>query len=192
MGLPLVALAELVDRCRAVELASFRALGAREFGDDASAAIFLAGASRAHGFRVGLLASCIPAATGFAHLDAVRVPREVDAMLVALCDGPDDRAVVDALVGVYYPELRDAYERLSRSANGPGDTFVCRTFRRCRDDVAGLCEEARVLGAMDADGLRARHVRALLAEAGGPFGSLDAVLRGDAEVPPGQAAGGTA
>jgi hypothetical protein len=196
MGLSLVALAELVDRCRTVELDCFRglggrALGGRGFDGHAASAVFLAGASRAHGFRAGLLASCIPKATGFAPFEEVRLPREVDAVLAAIC-GDDDRSVVGALVGVYYPELRDAYERLRRSADGAGDAFVSRTFRRCRDDVAGVWEEARALGAIDPDGLLARQVRALLAEAGGPFGSLDALLRDDPSAPPGRPAGGSA
>jgi hypothetical protein len=188
VALSLHELAGLVDRCRTVELASFHALGARAKGEDASAA-YLSGASRAHGFRVGLLESCVPSASGFVQLGATSAPKEVEAILAAICADGDDRSVVDALVGVYYPELRDAYEHLRALANGSGDTFVRRTFRRCRDDVAGGLEEARALGVANEDALRARHVRALLVEAGGPFGTLDEILRRDVAVPPGQAHG---
>lgn len=178
--LSLSSLAESVGRCREVELASFRAVGARAIGGDASYAVFLSGASRAHGFRARLLEVCVPVASGFSELSPAPLPREINAVLDAICDGGDDRAVVDALVEAFYPALRDAYEILRIAASGPGDTFVRRTFRRCRDDVAGMLEEARALGATRVGGARARHVRALLDEAGGPFGS------------PGRGPGGTA
>lgn len=185
-------LAALVTRCREVELAGFRVLGTREIGDDARCALFLAGASRAHGFRAGLLESCVPAASGFVDSASDSLPQELKAVFEAIREEDDDRAAVDAVVETFYPALRDAYAHLMVLADGPGDTDVRRTFRRCRDDVAGVLEEAAVLGVTVADGLRARQVRALLGEAGGPFGALGEEARDGVARPPRSGPGRTA
>lgn len=190
--LSLHGLAEVVDRALDAELAGFRALGSRPTGNDAPSAVFLSGASRAHGFRAGLLESCIPVASGFAVQDPLSNWHEIDAVFEAICADGDDRDVVDALAEVFYPALRDAYDEVFVLASGPGDTFVRRTFRRCRDDVAGTLEEALALGATRAGSVRARKVRALLDEVGGAFGSLSAIPRRAIAVSPGQTAGGAA
>ena len=185
-------LADVVDRARGIELTGFRALGTRPTGSDAPSAAFLSGASRAHGFRAGLLESCLPVASGFAAQDPLSEWHEIDEVFEAICADGDDRDVVGALVEVFYPALRDAYDELFLLASGPGDTFVRRTFRRCRDDVVGILEDARALGAPRADGVRSRQVHALLDKGGGPFGSLSEIARRTIALSPGQTTGGAA
>jgi hypothetical protein len=189
--LSLDSLDDVVDRCCKVELASFQALGSRPICDAASA-VFFSGASRAHAFRAELLESCAPFASGFARTETKGLPLEIDAVLQAIVDDGADRDVVDAVVDVFYPAMRDQYESLRLVADGPGDTFVRRTFRRCRDDVAGILEEATALGARNPESQRSRIVRVLLVDAGGPFGAIAERSRirpaGRSDPPPGRTA----
>lgn len=182
----------VVTRARQLELAGFAALGSRQVGEDAALAVYLAGASRAHGFRAGLLETCLPVASGYVAEDVAPSGAVISEVVAASCADGGGRGTFDALVGVFYPELRDAYEQLRVGASGPGDTFCRRTFRRCRDDVAGMLEEAVALGAPDSHGACAQRVRVLLGDNGGLAAILRATeARGDTFVP-GQAPGGAA
>jgi hypothetical protein len=185
-------LAGVVSRARRLEFEGFAVLGARPIGDDVALAVFFAGASRAHGFRAAMLESCLPVASGYVEQDVARSGLAINEVVAAMCAQEADREVFDALVGVFYPQLRDAYEVLRVEADGPGDTFCRRTFRRCRDDLDGILEEATAFRTADPRAARAQRVRALLDE----YGGLAASLRGDEArrhaFDPGQAPGGTA
>lgn len=171
--LSLAGLAQVVARARRVEFACFEGIGRRAPGADAAVVAFLSGASQAHGYRAGLLEACQPVASGFDDAFTRFADAKVTAMIEAICADGEGRAMADALVEAFYPALRDAYDRLTLYVDGPGGTFARRTFRRCRDDVSGVLEEARAIGGTDAWGLRVRQVRALIEQAGGVFGSLE-------------------
>jgi hypothetical protein len=173
--LTLAETADLLGRCRYVELAFFTRLGARAPAcGEAALVVYLAGASRAHGFRAGLVESALPVAaswpdaTGFTRSPGSRLDEALDVLV-----GPaGDEELVDALVGVVYPAMVSAYASHLELAAGPADAATRRTLRRLLADLADVAAEGRELAPGRADSWRARRVRELLEQVPGPFGPL--------------------
>ncbi|HXZ83216.1 MAG TPA: hypothetical protein VED84_05655 [Acidimicrobiales bacterium] len=167
--------ADLLGRYRYVELTLFTRLGARAPAcGDAKLVVYLAGASRAHGFRAALVESLIPVASGLPDAAALtRSPgRHCDEALDVL-DGPgDDDELLDALVACVYPAMAAAYAEHLVAAPGPADPATRRTLHRVLADLDDVTTEGRELGAQGGGSPRALRVRELVAAVPGPFGPL--------------------
>lgn len=171
----LLAMAALVGRMRAVELAAFAVLGrrARRAGRPAVAA-FLAGASHAHAWRAGQLEAHLPVSATLpsaGELTVVAGP-QVDDVLRRLEAG-EDGPLVAALGTALYPAMLAGYDARLALASPAADPPLARTLRRVRHDLATLAEEARRHTERSGDGggdLAAACVAALAPQ--GPFGPI--------------------
>ena len=169
--------ADLLGRCRYVELAAFSLLGRRAPGCEGPAVVaYLAGASLAHGWRAGQLEALLPVSTGLpGAAELTRSPAASTDLALELATAPGgDAELLDALLGAIYPSMSAGYaERLS-AASPAADPPVARTLRRLLADL----EELRREGELVARGLpvpeprRRRAVEDALAQAGGLFGPL--------------------
>jgi len=173
--LTLLETADLLGRCRYVELSLFGRLGARAPScADAALVVYLSGASLAHGFRAGLVESLLPVSAGLAGAEAwTRTPGgHLDEALDVLVGPGADEELLDALVGVVYPAMAVAYAEHAAAASGPADTAVRRVLRRVLADLDGLTADGRALAPARGASARAARVRELLDAVPGPFGPL--------------------
>ncbi len=167
--------ADLVGRSRHVELSFFARLGERAPRcDGAAAVVYLAGASRAHGFRAGLLEELLPVADGLGPAAVLSgSPGEGFEELLDVLAGPgEDAEILDALVRVAYPAMAAAYAEHLAAAGPPSGTEVRRTLRRVLADLEAVAAEGRELAPGAGRSARAARARTLLEAAGGPFGPL--------------------
>jgi hypothetical protein len=167
--------ADLLGRYRHVELSLFARLGERApTCGDAALVVYLAGASRAHGYRAGLVESLLPVSDALPAVTGVtRSPggRLEEALDVLTADGHDDD-LLDALVGAVYPAMTAAYAEHLAQAGSPADAAVQRVLRRVLADLGGITTDSRALGPATGASARAGRVRELLQEVPGAFGSL--------------------
>jgi hypothetical protein len=173
-ALTLAETADLLGRYRYVELSLFARLGARApLCGNAAAVVYLSGASLAHGFRAGLVESLLPVSTDLAGAAALtRSPGGRFDEALDVLDGPGgDAELLDALVGVLYPAMADAYAEHLATASGPADAALRRTLRRVLADLTGVAADGRALVPARGDSARAARVRQLLDAVPGPFGS---------------------
>ncbi|MGA9077070.1 MAG: hypothetical protein WB383_01885, partial [Acidimicrobiales bacterium] len=156
--LTLAETADLVGRSRHVELSFFARLGERAPRcDGAAAVVYLAGASRAHGFRAGLLEALLPVSDGLGPTAAATGPTgDGPGELLDLVVGPGkDAELLDALVGVVYPAMAAAYAEHLAAAGSPSDAWVRRTLRRVLADLEAVAAEGREFAPGNGSGARA-------------------------------------
>lgn len=169
--LTLLESADLLGRMRYVELAAFARLGRRaRTVATAPLAVWLSGASLAHGFRAGLLEHHLPVSATLPGPEALTVSPGpgVDAALELL--GPDDGAkaperperlseaagapdlrpgrdaeLVRALVEGLYPAMLAGYEHRLEVASPAADPPLVRTLGRLCHDLGAVAEHGRGL-----------------------------------------------
>jgi len=174
--LTLLESADLLGRWRYVELAAFAQLG-RRASECATPALsaYLAGASRAHGWRAVLVEELLPVSAGLPGPESwTQAPsREIDEAFVAVVGG-DDAEVLDALLGAVYPSMAAGYaERLavvSRAADPP----VVRAVGRLLADLDTIRRDGALLAGdlPPASSARRRRIEELVSRGGGVFGPI--------------------
>jgi hypothetical protein len=172
--LTLAETADLLGRYRHVELSLFARLGGRAPScEDAAVVVYLAGASRAHGFRAGLVEPLLPVSDGLPRAaELTRSPGErFDEALEVLTAGSDGE-LLDALVGTFYPAMAAGYAEHLAVAVSPADAAVHRMLRRLLADLAATTAEGRVLAPPSGGTPRSARVHELLEKVPGPFGPL--------------------
>jgi hypothetical protein len=163
---------------RYVELALFRVLGERATtATPPEMAVFLAAASRAHGWRAGLFEEALPVSKGLADATASTVSPGKPTERVLACataEGPAGE-LLDALLGAVYPSIVAAYSQRLAAASPVCDGPVIRRLRRAVDDLAAVAREGTSL-LSGISGRRREETEALLLAAGGLFGPSPARL----------------
>jgi len=137
--------ARITGTLRYAELALFELIGSSAPGArPATAAVFLAGAARSHGWRAEQLAPLLPVSNGLpgaAQCTASPGPAFESALgaLAAAPEALDGAELVDALVSALYPVLAASYEaRLARCHSAPADQALARVLRRVAADLAAV------------------------------------------------------
>ncbi len=173
--LTLAETADLLGRYRHVEFSLFARLGERAPScEDAAVVVYLAGASRAHGFRAALVEPLLPVSDGLpVAAELTRSPGDrFDEALEVLAVAGHDEELLDALVGTFYPEMAAGYAEHLAVAVSPADAAVHRMLRRLLADLAATTAEGRVLAPTAGGTPRSARVHELLEKIPGPFGPL--------------------
>lgn len=174
--LTLLESADLLGRWRYVELAAFARLGRRAPRCATPAlAAYLAGASRAHGWRAVLVEELLPVSAGLPGPAAcTRAPSsEIDEALEMAVAG-DDAEVLDALLGAVYPSMSAGYAERLAVASRAADPPVVRALGRLLADLDAIRRDGALLAGRMApvSPARRRGVEELIARGGGAFGPL--------------------
>jgi hypothetical protein len=168
--------ADLLGRYRYVELSAFELLGRRAARAVSPAvAIYLSGASLAHGWRARLVEERLPVAAGLPPVrDSTRPPSPELLDAFALLARADDADLLDAIVGALYPAMAAGYAGHVAIASPVADPPVLRMLGRLMSDLDAVRSEgaALVAGAARPTSGSRRAIEGLLARAGGPFGPL--------------------
>jgi hypothetical protein len=174
--LTLLETVDLLGRYRYVELAAFSALGRRAPRSSAPAvAVYLAGASLAHGWRARLVEERLPVAFGLPGVaDCTRRPSsELDAALAVLA-AADDADALDALLGSLYPAMASSWAEHVVAASPAADPPVVRMLGRLLGDLEAVRRDGTAVAARlpvprgDSRGA----VEELLGLCSGPFGPM--------------------
>jgi hypothetical protein len=173
--LTLLQSADLLGRYRYVELGLFAVLGRRgATAEQGAVATYLAGASRAHGFRAELVAARLPVSVGLPGIEAsTRSPStHVDDLLWAVAEEPDDAAVLAALCAVIYPAMTAAYTAHLARCTPAADPPVARMLGRLLADLTEVARAGSEVSTASPTVRLAAAAADLLGRAGGAFGPL--------------------
>jgi hypothetical protein len=121
----------------------FAALGRRApQATTPAVAVFLSGASLAHGFRAGLIEPRLPVSIGLPGVvESTSSPDPALGEAILRIVEADDAGVLDGLLGSLYPAMTIAYAHHLASASPAADPPISRMLQRILSDLEAIRRE---------------------------------------------------